>query len=79
MLDRRWADPWEFRPAELEAADAKLERIYSAAGRPGNSASAPEAVVDALLADLDVPAALAVAEEAGGDAARLLLRTLSLD
>jgi L-cysteine:1D-myo-inositol 2-amino-2-deoxy-alpha-D-glucopyranoside ligase len=79
VLDRRWADPWEFLPAELAEADARLERIYSAAGRQGGSAAAPEAVVDALLANLDVPAALAVAEEAGGDAARLLLRTLALD
>jgi hypothetical protein len=29
--------------------------------------------------DLDVPRALAVAEDAGGDAARLLVRTLALD
>jgi cysteinyl-tRNA synthetase len=36
-------------------------------------------VVDALLADLDVPTALNVAEENGGDAARVLLRTLRLD
>jgi cysteinyl-tRNA synthetase len=79
VLDRRWADPWEYRAEELAAADARLERIYSAAGRAGGSAHAPDAIVDALLADLDVPAALAVAEEAGGDAARLLLRTLSLD
>jgi L-cysteine:1D-myo-inositol 2-amino-2-deoxy-alpha-D-glucopyranoside ligase len=79
ILDRPWADPWEYHPEALAAADARLERIYSAAGRPGSSATAPDAVVDALLANLDVPAALAVAEEAGGDAARLLLRTLALD
>ena len=79
ILDRAWADPWEFLPAELAAADARLERVYAAAGRPGGSAAAPEAVADALLANLDVPAALAVAEEAGGDAAPLVLRTLALD
>ena len=79
VLDRAWADPWEFRPEELAAADARLERVYAAAGRPGGSEAAPEAVVDALLANLDVPAALAVAEDAGGEAARLLLRTLALD
>jgi L-cysteine:1D-myo-inositol 2-amino-2-deoxy-alpha-D-glucopyranoside ligase len=79
ILDRPWADPWEFAPEDLLAADARLERVYSAAGRPGGSDAAPGAVVDALLANLDVPAALAVAEEAGGEAARLLLRTLALD
>ena len=33
----------------------------------------------ALLNDLDVPTALAIAEESGGDAARLVLRTLALE
>jgi cysteinyl-tRNA synthetase len=35
-------------------------------------------VLAALLDDLDVPRALAVAEEEGGAAARFLLRVLSL-
>jgi cysteinyl-tRNA synthetase len=79
ILDRHWADPWEYRPDLLLDAEDRLERIYSAAGRPSASGSSPEAVVDALLADLDVPTALNVAEENGGDAARVLLRTLRLD
>jgi cysteinyl-tRNA synthetase len=63
----------------LLAAEDRLDLLYSAAGRPGGEGAAPEAVVDALLADLDVPTALRIAEDAGGDAARLLLRTLRLD
>jgi len=53
--------------------------LYVAAGRAGSTAAAGTAVVDALLDDLDVPRALDVAEEVGGEAARLLLRTLALD
>jgi cysteinyl-tRNA synthetase len=79
VLDRRWADPWEYEPGMLVAAEDRLENLYSAAGRSGGEGGAPEAVVEALLADLNVPAALNLAEEAGGDAARLLLRTLRLD
>jgi len=79
VLDRRWADPWEFEPAALVAAEDRLDRLYVAAGRTGADGTAPDAVIEALLADLDVPTALNIAEEAGGDAARVLLRTLRLD
>ncbi|MGQ0843247.1 MAG: cysteine--tRNA ligase [Sporichthyaceae bacterium] len=79
VLDRRWADPWEFEPADLVAAEERLDRLYSAAGRPSATSAAPDEVVRALLDDLDVPTALNVAEEAGADAARLLLRTIRLD
>jgi cysteinyl-tRNA synthetase len=39
---------------------------------------AASAVSAALLADLDVPGALAIAEESGGEAARLALSVLGL-
>jgi L-cysteine:1D-myo-inositol 2-amino-2-deoxy-alpha-D-glucopyranoside ligase len=78
VLDRHWAQPWEFAPALLDGAAARLERLYAAAARPADSEPARTAVLDALLADLDVPRALAVAEEEGGAAARLLLRVLAL-
>jgi cysteinyl-tRNA synthetase len=82
VLDRRWHAPWDYRPAALDAAAARLERLYSAAGRaaptPAGSTPAVEEVTRALLTDLDVPRALDVAEEAGGEAARLALRTLAL-
>ena len=78
LLDRRWSDGWEFRPALLDAATDALQELYSAAARPGDSDAAREEVVAALLDDLDVPRARAVATEAGGAAGRLLIRALSL-
>jgi cysteinyl-tRNA synthetase len=78
LLDRPWHAGWEFRPAALDAAAARLEQLYAAAGRPGGGAAGPDEVLAALLDDLDVPRAVGVALDAGGDAARLLLRTLSL-
>ncbi|HSR26409.1 MAG TPA: cysteine--tRNA ligase [Candidatus Eisenbacteria bacterium] len=79
LLDRPWQAPWDYRTEDLLAAAARVERLYRAAGTTGSDRAASAAVVTALLDDLDVPTALDVAEEAGGDAARLLLRTLSLD
>ncbi|HYZ07513.1 MAG TPA: cysteine--tRNA ligase, partial [Pseudonocardiaceae bacterium] len=79
LLDRRWDAPWEHHGADLPGAAARLDRLYAAAGTPGSSPAGVEAVTAALVDDLDVPRALAVAEDAGGDAARLLVRTLALD
>jgi cysteinyl-tRNA synthetase len=79
LLDRPWAAPWEYRPADLDKAAGALEDLYAAAARPGTSAAAPAAVTATLLDDLDVPRALAVARDAGGEAARLVLRVLALD
>ncbi|MHA6793299.1 class I tRNA ligase family protein [Pseudonocardia bannensis] len=80
LIDRPWAQPWDYRPAALEEAAARLHRLYSAAshGVGEDSSVATEAVTAALLDDLDVPAALAVAEEAGGPAARTALSVLGL-
>jgi L-cysteine:1D-myo-inositol 2-amino-2-deoxy-alpha-D-glucopyranoside ligase len=77
LLDRAWRDPWDYRPADLDAAAAKLEKVYAAAGRSSSSAAGDE-VVAALLDDLDVPRAVAAALDGGGGAARQLIRTLSL-
>jgi cysteinyl-tRNA synthetase len=77
LLDRAWHAPWDYYPGALTAAESRLERLYSAAARP-SSAHAADEVTAALLSDLDVPRALAIAEETGGEAARLVLRTLSL-
>jgi cysteinyl-tRNA synthetase len=54
--------------------------LSAAAGRPDTAATpaATAEVTAALLADLDVPRAVAVAREQGGAAARHLLRTLAL-
>ena len=83
ILDRRWDKDWDFSPAGLEAAGARLERLHSAAGRPergvaGRGSAAVAAVRAALADDLDVPAALRIAEEEGGHAARSLGSLLGL-
>jgi cysteinyl-tRNA synthetase len=83
ILDRRWAQDWDYDHAGLEAAAARLERLAAAAGRPGRSvagrADAAVAAVRAALArDLDVPAALRIAEDEGGPAARTLGSLLGL-
>ena len=76
VLDRPWHAAWEYEPPGLDRAQARLEQLYAAAGRPGGAD--PGAVVSALLDDLDVPRAVDVALDGGGEAARLLLRVLAL-
>jgi L-cysteine:1D-myo-inositol 2-amino-2-deoxy-alpha-D-glucopyranoside ligase len=79
LLDRDWRAAWDYRPSDLASAADRLDRLYCAAGRPnGSSAVSERAATSALLADLDVPRALNVAEDSGGATARLVLRTLSL-
>jgi L-cysteine:1D-myo-inositol 2-amino-2-deoxy-alpha-D-glucopyranoside ligase len=78
LLDRSWSAAWDVDLRQLDDAAARLERLYAAAARTDGERGR-EAVFGALLDDLNVPRALAVAEEAGGAAARFLLRVLSLD
>jgi len=85
LIDRPWALGWDYSAAELDAATARLERLYRAAGRnagtavqDASQAAAAAAIGAALCDDLDVPAALGIAEEAGGAAARGLIATLGL-
>jgi cysteinyl-tRNA synthetase len=79
VLNRPWHHTWDFRPEDIASQAEQLDRLYSAAGTATSSDTATEAVIGALANDLDVPAALAIGEEAGGDAARLILRTLALE
>jgi cysteinyl-tRNA synthetase len=79
LLDRPWRQHWDFRDQDVKATAGRLERLYTAAGTVAHSSAATEAVTAALVDDLDVLAALAIAEEAGGNAARLVLRVLALD
>ncbi len=79
LLNRPWQQTWDFRPSDIAAQTNQLDRLYSAAGTAHSSQTAAAAVTAALVDDLDVPAALAIGEESGGDAARLVLRTLALD
>ncbi len=78
VLDRPWPTAWEYQPGNLERTAADLDDLYAAAGRPTTSTTAPNAVTAALLDNLDIPRAIAIARDSGGEAARLLLRVLSL-
>jgi cysteinyl-tRNA synthetase len=79
LLDRPWADSWDYATRDLESATARLERLYRAAGRTASGPpSAAAEITTALQDNLDVPAAVAIAEEAGGAAARGLIAVLGL-
>ncbi len=83
ILDRRPQQEWEYARADLEKAAERLERLHAAAGRPDRGAAtrggaAVDAVREALADDLDVPAALGIAEDSGGQAARTLGPLLGL-
>jgi len=81
ILDRRWDRDWDFSQAGLDEAAARLERLHAAAGRPdggGDGGTAVAAMRAALARDLDVPTALQIAEEEGGQAARSLGTLLGL-
>ena len=80
ILDRRWDQDWDFSLAGLDAAAARLERLHAAAGRPDRGAGGPAVAATraALASDLDVPAALDIAEDEGGQAARSLGSILGL-
>jgi cysteinyl-tRNA synthetase len=78
ILDRPWGEDWDYSPVLLGRAEKRLEALYQAAGRAtGSAAAAPEA--GRLLADdLNVTAALDVAIEEGGAAARSMAAVLGL-
>ena len=78
ILNRPWAETWDYLRADLDAAAQRLEVLHAAAGRPDSSAAAVDAVRVALADDLDVPSAIAIAEESGGQAARVLGTLLGL-
>jgi cysteinyl-tRNA synthetase len=79
LLNRPWCQTWDFRPENIDGETSQLDRLYAAAGTAQTSPAATDAVTAALVDDLNVPAALAIGEESGGDAARLVLRTLALE
>jgi cysteinyl-tRNA synthetase len=79
ILDRPWAESWDYRPELLAVATARLENLYQAAGR--TAASDPAAVDELrrlLATELDVPAALDLAIGTGGGPARTLASVLGL-
>jgi cysteinyl-tRNA synthetase len=79
LLNRPWRQTWDFRVGDIDAEASQLDRLYSAAGTAQTSLAASDAIIAALVDDLDIPTALAIGEESGGDAARLVLRTLALE
>ncbi|MEX2290392.1 MAG: cysteine--1-D-myo-inosityl 2-amino-2-deoxy-alpha-D-glucopyranoside ligase [Mycobacteriales bacterium] len=78
LLDRNYATPWDYTDAALEQAGVRLDALRSAAGKPHGIETGPQAVLDALVDDLDVPRALDIAIEDGGQAARDLIGLLAL-
>ena len=78
LLDRRHDQPWDYTPALLDQAGQRLDALRQAAGRPHVDPVAQQAVLTALCDGLDVPRALDVAVEEGGQAARDLAAVLAL-
>ncbi|MDX6220503.1 MAG: cysteinyl-tRNA synthetase [Frankiales bacterium] len=78
LLDRRYDEPWDYTPEALQRAAARNDELYRAAGTPGTDQAAWEAVLVALAGDLDVPRALDIALEEGGQVARDLTTVLAL-
>lgn len=78
ILDRPWGEDWDYSPVLLDQAAGRLEELYSAAGRTRTSPAAVAETARLLAADLNVPAAVAVAIEEGGAAARNLTAVLGL-
>lgn len=79
LLGQPWQETWDFDADALDTASARLEGLYGAAGTAQTSPAATNAVTAALIDDLDVSTALAIGEEEGGVAARLVLHVLALE
>lgn len=78
VLGRPWRDPWEFDEAALERAAGRLEDLISASTKRTSMGTAGREIVAALLDDLDVPRALELAGDAGGEPLHDLLGFLGL-
>ena len=78
VLSRPWQDDWEFEEAALEDATRHLDDMWKGSKTPVERDGARRKVVAALLDNLDVPASLAVAKEAGGQVLAELLDFLGL-
>jgi len=78
ILDRDWADDWDYAPGLLSAAARRLEDLYQAAGRAPVGSEEVPGVRRLLAANLSVPAAIDMAIEVGGACARSVVGTLGL-
>ena len=79
ILDRPWGEDWDYSPALLDRAGERLEQLYRAAGRTRPAPAAAAETGRLLAADLNVPAAVDVAIEEGGAAARSVTEVLGLN
>lgn len=70
-------EDWSFDEQLIAAGEEQAHRLRAAAARPGRPAGY-DAALAALVDDLDVPAAIAVAEDAGGAAAGLVIDVVGL-
>lgn len=78
ILDRPWAEAWDYDEALLDAAEGRLDALHAAAGRREDDEVAEQQVMKHLLDDVDVASALGVALESGGRAARVLVHVLGI-
>jgi L-cysteine:1D-myo-inositol 2-amino-2-deoxy-alpha-D-glucopyranoside ligase len=83
LLSRHYRQGWSYDDAELERAAAGFKRWRDAAGGDGRDPDLEDALDDALVDDLDTPAALAVldrmAAAGAGASLRDAARTLGFD
>ena len=77
ILDRRWWESWEYDERLVGEAEERVLRIRRAAMKAGTVDGHARALA-ALCDDLDVPTALAVAEQVGGAAAEFVIDVLGL-
>jgi cysteinyl-tRNA synthetase len=78
ILDRPWAEEWDYSQDVLIRAEQRLEELYRAAGRADRASSAVAEIGRLLADDLNVSAAIDVGIEEGGAAARAVAATLGL-
>jgi cysteinyl-tRNA synthetase len=78
ILDRPWAEDWDYSAALLGKAEKRLESLYQAAGRTRTVPAALAEIGRLLAADLNVTAAIDVGVEEGGAAARSVTAALGL-
>ena len=78
ILSRHWSEPWEFDEAGLERASSELENLWRFGAASGDRDVAEHGVALALLEDLDIPRALGLAKEAGGQVLRDVIALLGL-
>jgi cysteinyl-tRNA synthetase len=78
LLDRPWAQSWDYSEELLVEAAGRLDALRVAAGRAGADERPVEATRAALREDLDVTAAIDIATASGGAAAQRLIELLRL-